>query len=377
MKNISNFDENMKYNDPEMADIVWHLPFNKTMFKAYGSDFFYEQNYARLSKKQQKEIKNTSEAILWLSKHPSGLQLKFKTDSLRILIEVELANKHDMCHMPATGQCGFDLYVYDNKVKDYVLHNTSIYPINQKKYRAEMSLFYLHTKQKKMRKYILNFPLYQKVKSLKIGLCKDSITLPVSYKNAGKIVIYGTSITQGGCVSRPGIMHSNILSRWLDMEVYNQGYSGSANLELIMASFISKLKNQKLLIIDAEANAGCSLIMKEHLELFLQTYFKYNPKVPVLIVSRCLFNLDLFDNKRIKLRNYYQRYILNVIDKFNNEGYKLYFLDGSKFFDGYKLNFTEFSVDGIHPTDFGNYLIAKHYYEAIINILKEKGDYDD
>ena len=60
----------------------------------------------------------------------------------------------------------------------------------------------------------------------------------------------------------------------------------------------------------------------------------------------------------------------NLINKFKSKGYKIYFLNGDNFFDGYKLNYTEFTVDGVHPTDFGNYLIAKYHYEMITDILK-------
>ena len=368
MKNILDFDPNMAISDPDIDGIVWYSALNKNMFQAYGSESFYEGDYARLSQDERKEIITVSESVEWLSKHSAGLQLKFKTNSTRILIDVELRAPHDMAHMPATGQCGFDLYVYDDGVKDYVLHNTGTYQISKTKYRAELSVFSYFSKELIEREYIINFPLYQGVKDLKIGLDNDSLTNPVKFKNDGKIVIYGTSIAQGGCVSRPGLMYSNILSRWLDIEVYNQGYSGSAMLEPIMGDIVGRIKNQKLLIIDAEANAGCDLTMANNLESFILNYKNHNPKTPILLVSRCLFALDRYDLKRVELRNYYKTFVKNLIEKF--KGHEIYFLDGDEFFNGFKLNFTEFTVDGVHPTDFGNYLIAKYHYDAIKKILK-------
>ena len=370
MKNILDFDPNMAISDPDIEGIVWFSPLNKNMFQAYGSESFYEGDYARLSKEERNEIIKVSESVEWLSKHSAGLQLKFKTNSTRILIDVELRAPHDMAHMPATGQCGFDLYVYDENMKDYVLHNTGTYQISKTKYRAELSVFSYFSKELIEREYIINFPLYQGVKDLMIGLDNDSLTKPVKFKNDGKIVIYGTSIAQGGCVTRPGLMYSNVLSRWLDMEIYNQGYSGSAMLEPIMGDIIGHIKNQKLLIIDAEANAGCDLTMENNLESFILNYKKYCPNVPILLVSRCLFNLDRYDTRRVKLKKYYKSFINNLINKFELEGHKMYFLDGDNFFEGFKFNYTEFTVDGIHPTDFGNYLIAKHHYDAIKKIFE-------
>lgn len=369
MTNISKIDVNMAIKDPDIKGISWFSPLNKSMFKAYGSESFYEGDYARLSQEERKEIKPVSEAVEWLSKHSAGLQLKFKTNSSRILIDVTLRAIHDMAHMPATGQCGFDLYVYDELKQDYVLHNTATYPIKEQKYRAELSVFSYFDKTLIEREYIINFPLYQGVLDLKIGLDEESTTTPVSFKNEGKVVIYGTSIAQGGCVSRPGLMYSNILSRWLDMEVYNQGYSGSALLEPKMGDIIGRITNQKLLVIDAEANAGCDNKMELNLENFILEFKKHQPNVPILLVSRCLFALDRYDEKRVELRQFYKKFMFNIIEKFKLLGHKIYFLDGDNFFEGFKLNYTEFTVDGVHPTDFGNYLIAKEHYEMIKTIL--------
>ena len=369
MKTISDIDKFMAIKDPSLENITWYSPLNDKMFKAYGSNAFYEGDYARLSKSEREEIIKISEPVEWLSKHSAGLQLKFKTNSTRILLDVSLRSIHDMCHMPATGQCGFDLYVYDEEIKDYVLHNTATYSLELQDYKCELSLFSYFNKELIEREYIINFPLYQGIKDLKIGLDSDSYSKPVEFKNKGKIMLYGTSIAQGGCVSRPGMMYSNILSRWLDIEVYNQGYSGSAMLEPIMGDIIGRVPEQKLFIIDAEANAGCDLTMEKNLEMFINNYKKHYPYVPILLVSRCLFNLDRFNEDRVKLKNYYKVFVKNLIDKYKKLGYEMYFLDGDHFFDGYKLNYTEFTVDGVHPTDFGNFLIAKHHYEIIKKIL--------
>lgn len=369
MKDITKYDPFMKIKDPTLENVTWYSPLNKEMFASYGSECFYEGDYSRLSKKQRKEIKPISEAVEYLSKHSSGLQLKFKSNSNRILIDVTLKDKHNMYHMPATGQCGFDLYVYDETINDYVLHDIAKFSIKDKTYKADLSSFYLNNNDNKMRSYILNFPLYQGVKSLKIGLDSNSIAVPEKFKNDGKVVLYGTSIAQGGCVSRPGMLYSNILSRWLNIEFINQGYSGSAMLEEKVGEIIGNIKNQKLLIIDAEANAGCTKIMEQNLENFIRSYKKFAPTTPILLVSRCLFALDLYDLSRVELRNYYKKFIKNLIKKLKKEGHEIYFLDGDKFFKDNKINFTEFTVDGVHATDLGSYMMAKHHYKCIKKIL--------
>lgn len=370
MKSISDIDPNMAIKDPDIKGITWYSPFNKKFFKAYGTEHFYEGEYARLSQKQREEVEKVSPSVAFLSKWCAGIQLKFKTNSTRIMLDVELRAAHDMNNMTTIAQCGFDIYVYDEKTQEYVFHNAGAYPRHLDKYRVELGLFSFFEKNKIEREYIINFPLYQGVKDVKIGLDSDSLTKPSEYKNDGKIIIYGTSIAQGGCVTRPGLAYTNILSRWLDMEVYNQGYSGSAMLEPIMGDFIGQVTNPKLLVIDAEANAGWTYTMKDNLENFIIEYKKHHPKVPILLVSRCLFAADMFDEEHIKLREFYKTFVYDLIEKYQNLGYEMYFLDGDHFFDGFRFHFTEFTIDGVHPTDFGSYLMATHHYKSIKEILK-------
>ena len=370
MTNISKIDPHMAIKDTLVEGILWHNPLNASLFNLCGSASLKEGDYARLSRSDRELIKPISEAVEWLSKHSSGIQLKFKTNSSRIIVDVKLRAPHDMPHMPATGQCGFDLYVYDERLNDYVLHNTTTYKISQSEYRCELSNFRNYDFGKVEREYIINFPLYQGVLDLRIGLEEDAITTPVYFKNEGKIVVYGTSIAQGGCVTRPGLVYTNILSRWLNMEVYNQGYSGSALMEPIMGEIIGKFPNQKLLVLDAEANAGCDYKMRDRLEDFVNNYKRYQPDVPILFVSRTLFGMDRYDKERIELKEFYKTFVADFIKKYQERGHKMYFLDGDQFFEGFKINYTEFTVDGDHPTDFGNYLIAKYYYESIEKIIK-------
>lgn len=45
------------------------------------------------------------------------------------------------------------------------------------------------------------------------------------------IVLYGTSIAQGACASRPGMAWGNIVSRSLEIPLINLGFSGNGKLE--------------------------------------------------------------------------------------------------------------------------------------------------
>ena len=71
-----------------------------------------------------------------------------------------------------------------------------------------------------MREFKMYLPLYDGLVNIEVGIDSNSV-IEKPLKNISKpIVFYGTSITQGGCASRPGMAHTNIISRKLDIDIY-------------------------------------------------------------------------------------------------------------------------------------------------------------
>ena len=122
-----------------------------------------------------------------------------------------------------------------------------------------------------------------------------------------------------------------------------------------------------VLIADAEPNAGIDGRMKENAEGFLNAFLAKKPDVPVVLFSRVLFAMDRYDEYRIKLRKYYKNYLCGLAEKYRKNGYKVYFADGSKIFKG---NYTEYTADGIHPSDMGMVAIAEAYEREVKKALK-------
>lgn len=79
---------------------------------------------------------------------------------------------------------------------------------------------------------------------------------PVPYANNSKVIIYGTSITQGGCATRPGMAYTNVLSRRIPLEFVNEGFSGNGRGEPEVARVLSEISDPALLVLDYEANVG-------------------------------------------------------------------------------------------------------------------------
>lgn len=101
--------------DPRMAPLAgpttplrWHAP-GDAPFRLAGLPWFeQEQVYRRLPVAPRLQIPAPVDA---LANCTAGAQVAFQSDSSRVAIRVELSRRADMNHMPATGQCGFDLYV--------------------------------------------------------------------------------------------------------------------------------------------------------------------------------------------------------------------------------------------------------------------------
>jgi len=350
-------DPNMTLNEADADGIIWLDP-REVPFKLSGFEWIQEDNiYRRLPVRPDWEIRD---AVDQLANHTAGGQIRFRSNSKKILIRVELREKSGMYHMPATGQSGFDLYMKDGEVQRYV--RTTRFPADTISYQVEL----LDSDQKQMRDFTLNFPLYNGVNSVLVGIeAQSRIRTPKPFSRPGKIVIYGTSITQGGCVARPGMAYSNILSRKLDVAFVNLGFSGNGRGEPALAHLINQISGTSFIILDYEANAGNTIF--NTLDPFVAILREKHPDTPILIMSKIRYASEPLGSpadKELMSRRDFQR---NLVDEKRISGDKnIYFLDGSEILGD---DYDECTVDGTHPTDLGSARIADALLPAIEEIL--------
>ncbi len=364
MKSVFDFDKNLAMEDRTPHDVVWRDAKDER-FGIYNTDVPRgEAGIQRLTKAEQQLIWPVNDGEGWLGQHSAGIQIKFETDSRQIFIHVKLRSKFDMTNMTQIGQCGMDLYVYDERIGGYGMIEVARYQFDADEY--ELSMNRMEKLPRKMRKYIFNLPLYMAVDEMKIGLDRDAAVRPVPFGNEMRIGVYGTSIVHGCSASRPGMATTNILSRRLDCEVLNFGFSGCAMMEKEMGEIIGDRKLD-LLLVDVEPNAGCDERLRDNAEPFLDAFFERNPSAPVILYSRILFSLDLFDEYRVKMADYYRAFLRNLAKKYRKRGFRIRFEDGSKIFKG---NYTEFTTDGIHPNDVGMVALADSYERAIRRVIQ-------
>ncbi len=217
-------------------------------------------------------------------------------------------------------------------------------------------------KEKKIRNIEINFPLYNAVSEVYIGLDEDAKVLQgEKYVSKPPIVYYGSSITQGGCTSHPGNAYPNIISRRLNRDFINLGFSGSCKDELVMAEYIATL-DMSVFVYDYDYNAGTAEYLEKTHEPFYKLFRKLKPDVPVVFITVADKSFSNIEKRKQIIYNTYQNAV-NSGDK------NVYFIDGQTMYEnvGYDLC----TVDNCHPNDLGFWYMANSIGKVLDNILNK------
>lgn len=300
-------------------------------FKLYGI-FNENGSFRRIPEKVAKSV---SMGVHALHAHAAGGRIRFVTDSPYIAISAKMGNITKMSHFPLTGSAGFDLYSNDQ----YMMTFIPPYDIED----GYDSIY--DFSDSALREITINFPLYSDVNALFIGLHNDAQILPATdYTNEKPVVFYGSSITQGGCASRPGNSYQAILSRLLNIDYINLGFSGNAMAEAEIAEYISTL-DMSAFVYDYDYNAPTT----EHLDATHEAMFlkirEKQPDLPILMLSRPKFHLTDDEKKRIEI-------IKTTYDNAIARGDKnVYFMPGNELIMSDMIEVA--TVDNCHPNDSG------------------------
>ena len=208
------------------------------------------------------------------------------------------------------------------------------------------------------------FPLYGGVKVLDIGL-KDgsSVDVPKPYKYKKPIVFYGSSVTQGACASRPGNDFVNTLSRLLNAEVLNLGFSGNGNAEAPMIEYLSEL-DASAFVFDYNYYASKpDRVLPPHLSIY-EALREKNPDTPIIMIDKPASDYDPVGyEKRSK-------FIKSTYETALSRGDELVAM-----IDAYDLfgdeNRDGCLVDNNHPNDLGFYRMAKALEPVLRNLLEK------
>jgi len=171
------------------------------------------------------------------------------------------------------------------------------------------------------------------------------------------VVFYGTSITQGGCASRPGICATSIVGRELGVNVINLGFSGNGHMEPEIAELLCDL-NPAAFVLDPLWNMTPEMV-SERFEPFIKKLREARPDTPIFLVEDSSIKNRPTTNGKI-LRKIYAE-LAAAGDR------NLYFIPNTGMLgeDG------EATVDGCHLTDLGMVRQAEVFIKHLRSVLQK------
>lgn len=315
------------------------------------TDRFYDRLPAR--------AKETVPPAVWsLSRHSAGMVVRFVTDSMKIAARwTVLSGDLAMPHMPATGVSGLDLYVKDSGVWRWIGNGR---PQGQST-RATLA----DGIPEGSREYMIYLPLYNGTESLEIGVVPAAVLAKATARPAGNdkpIFFYGTSITHGGCASRPGTAYPAILGRMLDRPVINLGFSGNGRMDAALGVLLAEV-DTAVYVLDCLPNLKPEEVA-ERVEPFVIALRAARPDTPIVLMENIAYQAGTFlpapraayTDKNSVLRAAYERLLAAGVPGLTYvPGEGLLGTDG------------EATVDGTHPTDLGFMRMA----EALAPVLRK------
>ena len=297
-------------------------------------------------------------AVWSLSRHSAGMAVRFVSDSPEISARWSVRNANlGMPHMPATGVSGLDLYAKDGDQWRWLAQGR---PSQQNDNRAQL----VKGAPAGSHEYMIFLPLYNGTEKLEIGI-KAGSTLAKAPQRADErpIVFYGTSITHGGCASRPGMAYPAILGQRLDRQTINLGFSGNGRMEPEMGTLIAEL-DASIFVLDCLPNMNPAQVT-ERVAPLVKTLREAHPETPIVLVENIIYQSSWFyGGGGHVVKNEALKVVYTGLLQDGVTGLSYVPCDDLLGDDGLG------TVDGTHPTDLGFFRQANAMEETLRAALK-------
>ena len=302
----------------------------------------------------------TNDGVRQLNYHTSGGRVRFMTNSPYLAVKVKLSAVGLMPHMTLAGTAGMDVYLggHPDGYRYYAScltegGNDAVSRMLDNHGYTNMVWF-----SEGVKDVLINLPLYGGIDELWLGVAPEATVAPApAYRDVLPTLYYGSSITQGGCASRPGNNYPNILSRKYDVDFRNLGFSGSARGEQAISDYVAAQPMSALVYAYDHNAPTVEHLAATHEPMYLNVRASH-PDIPVIFITRpgIRYNGDEVARRNVVLQTY---------NNAKARGENVHFVDGETIFaifggDGG-------SVDGCHPNDLGFACVAA----ALDPIFKE------
>lgn len=311
----------------------------------------------------EKDAARVNSMIEVASRKACGGRLRFATDSRYVALRAVEPLKCGYPHMSFLGVAGFDMYVQKGDQETY--WGSFIPPLDMEDSFESV----LYFPDAKMREITIYFPLYTRVSKVELGLQEQAQLKPGrKYRINKPVVLYGSSITQGACASRPGNSYSATLSRWLDFDFINLGFSGRALGESEMAQYLASL-DASAFLLDYDANApDVAHLQATHSNMY-QIIRNAHPNTPIIFISGTpKASWDTPEEEQIQRENV----VLHTFEEAKSAGdNQVWMVKGQEIFAAFGGG--SCLVDGAHPNDLGFYAMAKAIAPVLREALESRG----
>lgn len=316
-----------------------------------------------------------------LSRNSAGLSLVFRSNTRRLELSFDVFGWKGMNHMPATGVSGVDLFAYkpDGEElwcaakfmpqfkEEYIeVPATGSQTATAQTSTAQTSSTPSSAQARTVRvtrvaysfeqidyeegceeyEWHLYLPLYNTVENFRMAVEEGCRLEWVPRDERQPIVVYGTSIAQGACATRPGMAWTNLVERELRYPVVNLGFSGNGKLEAELFALLDQI-DAGVYIIDCLPNIKVTDNFEEKLEAGIKLLREHH-SCPILVVDHSGHTNDRTNLSRC-FPDELNRRQAALVNRLRKEGIKqLYYLTRNEIaWDKDSM------VEGIHPNDRG------------------------
>lgn len=335
---VAKLDPAMGVNKAAATDLVWH---DVTTWGVEGRILPEQERLRWFDRLPAAAQKTVTPAVWSLSRDSAGMMVRFKTDAEAIHVHYKLSKATlGLPHMPATGVSGVDLYARDTDGRWKWVMVTK--PATQE-IKAEI----IKGLAPGYREYAAYLPLYNGVESLRIGVAKGS-RFEGQAPRAKPVVFYGTSITHGACASRPGMVHTGILGRRLDMPVVNLGFSGNGRMDKAVGDFLVQI-DAAAYVIDCLPNMQPADVSAKCVPLVKQLRAA-KPETPIVLVEDRRFTNNWVTPAKYEFHSANHAALKAAYDTLVKEGVRnLHYIPGDSLYG----DDTEGATDASHASDLG------------------------
>lgn len=362
MESYIELDKNMATSDSaDEVELTWY-DVHEAPFSLHG---FFEPKKGEMFRRLPAEVgEATSLRVERFSRESAGGRVRFSTNSPYVAIRVKYRAVGRSPHLTLISSAGFDMYV-EGEYGSYLIKEFRM------PYKMEDSYEkVLKTGSTQMRSYTVDFPVHAAIENLEIGLAPEArVAEARPYRDVKPVVFYGSSIVHGTAASRPGTTYPAMISRELNVDYINLGFSGSAKGEPVLARYMATLP-MSIFVCDYDFNAHDAQELEQtHYPLY-EVIREKNPDVPYIMITRPhgLMHKKKGFNTALACRDVIMRSYLKAREAGDKN---VYFIDGMSFF-ATAAHQTDCQVDGLHPNDAGFMRMADVIGFVIRQILEQK-----